>query len=40
VLEKEAVTGRINVKNFVIQNVKEGAKGRQKKGAGFPRGFI
>ena len=27
VLEKEAATGRINVKNFIIHNIKEGGKG-------------
>jgi len=40
VLEKEAVTGRINVKKFVNHNIKEGAKGRENTGTGFPRGFM
>ena len=38
--EKEAITGRIDMKNFVIHNIKEGAKGREKTGTGFPRGFM
>jgi len=39
-LEKEAAKGRINVKNFVIHNIKEGAKGREKTVIVFPRGFM
>jgi hypothetical protein len=37
---KEAVTGRINVKIFVINKVKEGAKGGGKTVTGFLRGLF
>jgi hypothetical protein len=37
---KETVTGRINVKIFVINNVKEEAKGRGKTVICFQRGLF